>query len=102
MTPQRSILATECPRLYEAIQARRAREAALPAARAEAMAEVVRLDALVAHRDLQLVRSFARCKKRGKEWGKYLRERQTKLKEAQRAHARAQKRVPKTWEDIPA
>lgn len=102
MKSTKSNFESRCPRLYRAMQQRRDLEAALPAARAKALAEVTRHQSLVAHRDLHLLRCFARSNKRGKTWVKYLKERQAKLADAQRALDRALARVPQTWEDIAA
>lgn len=59
--------------------------------------DVLRLERLVAHRDLQVIRALARCARPGarpaRSTGVYLVERQRKLAEAQAALRRAVRRA---------
>lgn len=76
------VLATRCPRLARARDGYLVDRARAAAWERRMDYERLRLDRLVAHRELQLVRAYTT-----RDW-RYIRERQRKLTEAQRLRSR--------------
>lgn len=91
--PQRSTFETVAPRLALAHRQREEMQAECKRQQRAALGEIVHLEWLVAHRELQLVRAHGR---------KYIAERQRKLKQAVKTLDRFRNRVPESWEDIAA
>lgn len=87
-----------CPRLARARDQWVAFENARVEAVGYARADIFRLERLVAHRDLQVMRAVAACgraksTRARRSAGQYLVDRQDKLSDAQKALVRAQKRL---------
>lgn len=83
-----SWLRANCPRLWLAREQRRAELVEEGHLFLVWISEVSRLERLVAHREMQLVRQLRNRN------GRYVRERTVKLREAERALARARRRRP--------